>query len=145
MDFLEAVKIGFKKYATFHGRATRSEFWFWIFFSFIALWISGMVVELFIVRPSGFAYGLLTPGLFFAIPLSLLLALPFLAISTRRLHDTNLSGWWQLIVNVPAIGWIAWLVLMTRPSASLPNRFDLQTPSDLARHTEEASRVIGTP
>ncbi|MNW22858.1 Inner membrane protein YhaI [compost metagenome] len=44
--------------------------------------------------------------------------MPSIAVTARRLHDTNRSGWWQLIYFVPVIGWIVMLVFLTQDSKS---------------------------
>jgi uncharacterized membrane protein YhaH (DUF805 family) len=44
--------------------------------------------------------------------------LPYIAVTARRLHDTNRSGWWQLIGLIPVIGWIIMIVWCVQDSAS---------------------------
>ena len=103
MTFSEAVKtcLG-DKYATFSGRATRSEYWYSVLFGhLLALLIIsiGTIVEspeLIIVLSSVLTLALLIPGL---------------AVCVRRLHDTGRSGWWYLLVFIPYIGGIAMLVI----------------------------------
>lgn len=50
----------------------------------------------------------------------LILALPFIAVTVRRLHDIGLSGWFILISFVPAVGWLLFVVLMVWPSKEQP-------------------------
>ena len=95
MDFRTAVQTCFRKYATFQGRARRSEFWyFWLFIvlgTILAAIIDG-------VLGSGSDVGTgVVGGLF-----SLVTLLPILAAIARRLHDTGHSGWWQAASLVPA-------------------------------------------
>ena len=88
MNFFDAIKTCLSKYVTFSGRASRSEFWYFYLFSII------LNIILFIVSD------------IFMWVSALLLILPLLAVTARRLHDINKSGWWQLIGFVPIIGWV---------------------------------------
>jgi len=76
----------FSKYADFSGRAKRAEFWSFILFS--------ILVQI-IVPIINYHYSILA---------LLLLICPSVAVTTRRLHDINRSGWWQLIALVPIVG-----------------------------------------
>lgn len=90
MDFVSAVKSCFSKYVTFSGRAPRSEYWFFLLFGLIAGFVTGILdAILFGIQP-----GQVKPinGL-----LSLGMLLPSIAVSVRRLHDINRSGWWLLL------------------------------------------------
>ena len=83
MDFGQAIKTCFSKFADFNGRARRSEYWWFYLFSIIVSMVLGWIPIL----------GLAT----------LALILPGLAAGSRRLHDTGRSGWWQLTTWIPAI------------------------------------------
>lgn len=48
---------------------------------------------------------------------SLIVLIPSISLGTRRLHDTNMSGWWQLVALIPVIGPVILIVLFARPSA----------------------------
>ena len=79
MNFLDSIKSGFRNYATFSGRASRSEYWWWTLFSIIASSAS-----------SGFGdaiSSLVTAALF----------LPSIAVGVRRMHDTDHRGWWVIV------------------------------------------------
>jgi len=89
MDFVTAAKTGLSKYATFSGRARRSEFWFFILFQILALLVAAVLDG--IVGTNGGLYGLVALGFL----------VPVLAVSVRRLHDTDRAGWWYLLVFVP--------------------------------------------
>lgn len=80
--FGNAIKRFFDGYAEFKGRSSRREFWLTM------LPIAPITVLPFFFPPFGTLIGLLW---------SLFIAIPFLAVSTRRLHDANRSGWWLLL------------------------------------------------
>ena len=99
MNFVDAVKTCFTKYVGFEGRATRSEYWWWVLFLFavsivLALLNLGLVGNLF----------------------SLATLLPSVAVGARRLHDIGKSGWWQLIGLIPLIGWLVLIYWAVQPS-----------------------------
>ncbi|RUM27039.1 DUF805 domain-containing protein [Rhizobium vallis] len=134
MGFTEAVRtVLTKKYATFSGRASRSEYWwFQLFYLSIAiiLAILAALSGAFSVNqdessPVIFIFGGIG-GL-----LALALALPILSLQVRRFHDRNMSGWWYLAViilggAIPYIGratGIAVAVLSTMKGTEGPNKF----------------------
>jgi uncharacterized membrane protein YhaH (DUF805 family) len=100
MTFTESIKTCFNKYADFNGRAKRSEFWWWVLFVFLVSIAANILDE---------RLGILV---------SLGTLLPYIAVTARRLHDTNRSGWWQLIGIIPVIGWIIMIVWCAQESAS---------------------------
>ncbi|MFF5297537.1 DUF805 domain-containing protein [Paractinoplanes globisporus] len=112
MSFQDAVRTCLqRKYADFHGRARRSEYWFFVLFSAIVSIVGGILDAIFGFR--GWAYGSTGP---IQSLLQLALLLPTLAVGARRLHDTGRSGWWLLIGLVPIVGWIILLVFFLQDS-----------------------------
>lgn len=105
MTFGDSIKTCFSKYADFNGRASRSEYWWFVLF-----------IVLVSVVLSMFRLPLLS-GLF-----SLATILPSIAAAARRLHDTDKTGWLQLIALIPVLGWIAMIYLLAQ-EAKEPNRF----------------------
>lgn len=109
MNFPQAVTTCFKKYATFTGRAARSEYWFWVLFTVLASIVAN------VVDMSLFGIDMSNPESAQAFkPVSSIFSLatlvPGLAVSARRLHDTNRSGWWLLLAFtiigiIPLIIW----------------------------------------
>lgn len=100
MSFGQAVSTVFSKYATFSGRARRSEYWWWYLFVMIVFIVAGVID-----RAAGLTYGDTTyGGGWIASIAGLALLLPNLAVGVRRLHDTGRSGWWLLVGLVPIIG-----------------------------------------
>jgi uncharacterized membrane protein YhaH (DUF805 family) len=89
MGFGAAIASCFGKYATFSGRAPRSEYWWWILFTLL-LNFGGGIVGGIIGAIAGTP--ILTVLVVALIYLGLLL--PWIAVGVRRLHDLNRSGWW---------------------------------------------------
>jgi len=111
--FLEALK----KYAVFSGRARRKEYWFFaLFYILFAIAIGFVDGLLGTVDPMS---GIGTLGLIY----SLAMLIPSLAVTVRRLHDTDRSGWMLLIALIPLIGAIVLLVFMVFDSTPGQNRF----------------------
>lgn len=111
MTFTESVQTCFTKYADFDGCASRSEFWWFTLFC----WVAQMLLNFF--------GGNVASGIF-----SLATLLPTLAVGARRLHDTDRSGWWQLLWFLPVIGWIVLIVFLVQEGKS--NRYT--APSEAA-------------
>ena len=103
MNFLEAVAAGFKNYVQFNGRASRSEFWWWQLFYVILYAPTYIAYQVTIGSDSNGVFALL----YLAVALALFL--PTLALTVRRLHDTDHSGWWTLIA-ITIVGYIPLLI-----------------------------------
>lgn len=106
-----------KNYATFSGRARRKEYWFFVLFNLIVSIVLGFIDGI-----TGLFYPEAGIGLLGGI-YSLAVLLPSLAVSVRRLHDTDRSGWWLLIVLVPLIGAIALIVFLALDSKPEKNEY----------------------
>jgi len=102
MDWYFAV---LKNYAGFSGRARRKEYW--LFFLFNLVVVLGLS---FVDVISGLYSKELGAGLFGGA-YSLLVLVPSVAVSVRRLHDTNRSAWWLLLAVVPLVGPLALIVI----------------------------------
>jgi uncharacterized membrane protein YhaH (DUF805 family) len=105
--YLDVLK---NKYAQFEGRAHREEFWMFFLVNFlvnVGLGIVGKIIGLPILQV---LYGLavLVPGL---------------AVGARRLHDTNKSGWLQLLLLIPLIGLIILIVFWAQDSDPAQNQY----------------------
>jgi uncharacterized membrane protein YhaH (DUF805 family) len=131
--FRIALDRFWKKYATFTGRATKSEYWWAVLF----IAITGAVVN--VIDAAGlismnlssanatqpfapsplFVIGAILVGLW-----GLALIVPIYAVTVRRLHDTNRSGWFILMGFIPYAGPIILLVFTLRNSNPLGQRFD---------------------
>ena len=111
------IKCMTKKYATFSGRAVREEFWMFFLFMMICY-----AIAIAIDMSLGLWHDVDEIGVFSVI-LIFVFFLPNLAVTVRRLHDINYSGWWVLVAMIPLIGWIAWLIWMCTEGSKAKNRF----------------------
>tara|TARA_B100001250_G_C19739844_1_gene762514 strand:- start:97 stop:477 length:381 start_codon:yes stop_codon:yes gene_type:complete len=96
MEFIPSVEDAFNKYGVFNGRSSRSQYWWWALFSVLSGFFCNIAdfvildVNLFSVDPN-------EPTGWFSTLWSLFLFIPGIAVGSRRLHDVNRSGWWQLL------------------------------------------------
>ena len=109
----EAIVRCFKKYATFKGRATRAEYWWFILFNSLVCSVAYAAVQ--------FLMGTETADTAMSL-VQLALFLPALAVSVRRLHDINFNGWWMLLW-ITVIGVIPLIVFFCLPGKAEENRF----------------------
>jgi uncharacterized membrane protein YhaH (DUF805 family) len=127
----QAVSRFFRKYATFSGRASRSEYW-WVYLFIILVSLVGAiglgVLGNATQTPADRAAG--QPGagsLIFGVPLIifwLAIIVPAIALHVRRLHDVNFSGLLYLITFVPYLGSLVLLIFALLPSNPAGARFD---------------------
>lgn len=118
MTFGQSISRCFSKYCTFTGRASRSEYWWWILFTAIIGLLFGISSGLQSIHessPSGL------PVISYIV--SAVLFLPSLGVLFRRLHDTGKSGWWWLIGFIPVVGTIILIVFCCQPSQTFPNQY----------------------
>jgi uncharacterized membrane protein YhaH (DUF805 family) len=104
MSFTASIKSCFANYFGFTGRARRSEYWYFQLFLGLLL-----------------LTGLLAPLL--AVAVFAVLFLPALAVTIRRLHDIDKSGWHVLLIYVPVIGIVLLLIWYCREGTPGENRF----------------------
>src|SRR5438105_1179695 len=125
MSFGQAVASYFQNYVNFHGRAPRSAYW-WVFLFNVIVAVITSILD----QSLGIAYTMQGP----AGPISLgygpiysiyvlAILLPSLALSVRRLHDRDKSGWWFLLVFIPIVGAIILLIWFALPGTPGDNRF----------------------
>ncbi|MCA6079753.1 MAG: DUF805 domain-containing protein [Endomicrobium sp.] len=110
MYFWDAI---INHYIDFEGRASLVQFWYFVLINFVFCFILPIIFVKII-------------GVFDFCVLNILwwaLLIPSIAITTRRLHDTNRSGWFQLVGLIPIIGWIVLIILLVLGPVN-PNKFD---------------------
>jgi uncharacterized membrane protein YhaH (DUF805 family) len=102
-----------KKYATFGGRARRTEFWMFVLINFIINAVLNIVQ-----RSTGSTIVLVISVLY-----SLAVLIPGIAVTVRRLHDTGRSGGWWFIVLIPIVGAIILIVFCAQDGQPGPNQY----------------------
>ena len=111
--FVEALN----KYAVFSGRSRRKEYWYFVLCNVIVSLVLSGLDALLGTFSSSANVGLLS-GIY-----ALAIIIPTLAVSVRRLHDIDRTGWWVLIHLVPVIGSIVLLVFAVLDGTPGENRF----------------------
>lgn len=109
MSFTDAVRTCISKFATFDGRATRSEFWWFYLFAALVGFIGYVPILILTLIGASSNDGAISSiftiltVIFWIVWLIVVIALyiPLLAVGSRRLHDRGQSGWLQLLYLVP--------------------------------------------
>ncbi|MFG1654444.1 DUF805 domain-containing protein [Micromonospora sp. NPDC049275] len=118
MSFGDAIKSAFSQYVGFKGRARRSEYWWFVLFTFLVILAAAILDNVL-----GLTVGEDSSTGYITLVAYLALLLPTLAVAVRRLHDTDRAGWWLLIGLVPIVGGIVLLVFYVSDSTPGANRF----------------------
>lgn len=114
---MEWFLVAFKKYAEFSGRARRKEYWmFWLFYYLFGI---GLVIVELITGSLNYFIGLGPLSLLF----SLVMLIPSISVTVRRLHDIDKSGWFIFINLIPIIGQIWLLILLITDSTAGNNKY----------------------
>jgi len=125
-----AVRRFFKKYATFSGRASRSEYWWWVLVSVVVSFALQLLITVTggaRMQPNGTwqiegGFGVVFVVLYVIWGLAIII--PSLALLVRRLHDSNHSAWWLLIYLIPLVGAIVLFVFSLLGPKPEGARFD---------------------
>ena len=104
-DIQKSVRTCLTKYADFNGRAARPEFWWFMLALFIVSIIVGMVSDK------------------LALVFSLATLVPSLSAGARRMHDTDKSGWLQLVWIIPLLGWAIMIYWLAQPGTPGDNKY----------------------
>jgi len=118
-----------RRYATFRGRSTRSQFWL---FTLVFTVLMAICFSLDMATGIGSEEALPITGLCYALHL-----IPTLAVTVRRLHDTDRSGWWLLLLIVPLVGQVVIFVFTCQASTAGAGSFGY---TDTGRLVEAAQR-----
>lgn len=106
-----------KKYARFDGRAGQKEYWYFSLFSFIIIVVLSVIDMMTGTFNVNVGLGLLS-GIY-----TLAVLIPSIAVSVRRLHDTDRSGGWFLINAIPLIGVIVFLIFTAQDGTPGDNQY----------------------
>ena len=124
-----SIRSAFRNYFNFGGRATVSEFWYFMLFFFLAYAAVWLIDHFFLpplVTLPDLPFGLFYPAGYMDDQVGLavlayrpVMAIPTLSVTVRRLHDVGKSGWWcwLWILPLPVVGWLWLIPWLTRPSA----------------------------
>ncbi len=115
--FIEPIR---DHYVDFEGRVTLKPFWMFVLIYVVLSIIVGSVLEI------------------LQTILALALLLPSIGITTRRLHDTGKSGWWQLLWFVPIVGWVILIVFLAQESEQHDNVYGTK-PNQIVSENPEVS------
>ena len=149
MTMLQAVGKCLRKYAKFSGRASRSEYWWFILFAFLFEWpyfltiLPGSItipftqIEITLFSETDVVNRVLQ---YLYFTMSLLLIIPQLAVFTRRLHDTGKRGWSWLLIFIPIIGWIILTRRLAKKGDDGPNKFG--DPDNEARASKDVRTKV---
>ena len=128
-----AVRRFFQKYATFTGRAGRAEFWWWYLVSVVISVVLNIILTATgsnRLNSDGTMSGYTGAGVVVLIIIvlwALATIIPTLALTVRRLHDTDHAGWWIFIGLIPIVGAIILLVFYLTSPKPAGARFDQPT------------------
>ena len=130
--YLEALK----NYAVFSGRSRRKEYWYFVLCNVIVSLVLSGLDALLGTFSSSANLGLLS-GIY-----ALAIIIPTLAVSVRRLHDIDRTGWWVLIHLVPVIGSVVLLVFAVLDSTPGENRFGSNPKGSTPRRMADAALSV---
>ena len=126
MGFVKSINSAFIKCFDFKSRASRSEFWYFYLFTTIIGFIGIQLDQLFNLQIMGIELNTSSETLMLGpmyIFLYFLFMIPSVALYVRRLHDTNRSGWWLLIILIPFIGIITIIFFLCLKGTDTKNDF----------------------
>ena len=106
-----------KKYSVFSGRSSRKEYWYFVLFNVLITFVLMVADRMTGTFDSEIGIGLLS-GIY-----TLAILIPSIAVSVRRLHDTDRSGWLFLITLIPLVGAIVLIVFFAQDSQPGENQY----------------------
>lgn len=115
MAFLSGIEQVFAQYFSIAGRTSRE-----VGFAFVSFTVLGFV---FFALIDALIFGASLGIAPFCVVFAVIIFVPTISLAFRRLHDTNKSGWWLLLVAVPGVGWLVLLYFFLQNGTEGENRF----------------------
>ena len=126
MNFSQAIQSVFSKATKLEGRAPRSEYWYWVLFTFIVQMFTIIpVILVAMMIPQRDVWAIL-PFLIAAGSIWVFLWITRITVTVRRYHDQGLSGWMFFIGIIPAVGGLLEIIFMLQPSQPGSNKYGVQ-------------------
>ena len=123
MNFLEAVKAGYRNYVRFQGRSSRSEYWWWALYQLVVNVVIGLIFGGGTAETGAGSVSFVYQGGIVANLWALAHLLPGLSVGVRRLYDINRSGWWLLIGLIPFLGALVLFIFYLLDGTPGPNTY----------------------
>ena len=126
VTLISAYKSMFQNYANFSGRARRCEYWLAALANAIIITVALMISFVLIddgAEDSMEAFGSVFAGLSLVFGYGLIIIIPSLALTVRRLHDTGKSGWFVLINLIPVVGFVIFFVVLCLEGTNGINKY----------------------
>lgn len=126
MTFSQAIQSVFSKATKLEGRAPRSEYWYWVLFTFIVQMFTIIpIILVAMMIPQRDVWAIL-PFLIAAGSIWVFLWITRITVTVRRYHDQGLSGWMFFIGFIPAVGGLLEIIFMLQPSQPGSNKYGVQ-------------------
>lgn len=151
--FFQWYRYCFSKYFTFQGRASRTEYWSFTIINLLILWAFWFISKLVDIPEDAMSDGIpvfpkdpILALIFGSLYLIFCIAIffPSLAVTVRRLHDRNHSGFWVIAQLIPLLNLVVLLMLLL-PSSPYPNYYGLRAPRFPGEKVPEAGADIYGP
>ena len=126
MTFSQAIQSVFSKATKLEGRAPRSEYWYWVLFTFIVQMFTILPVILVAMMIPQRDFWAILPFLIAAGSIWVFLWITRITVTVRRYHDQGLTGWMFFIGVVPVIGGLLEIIFMLQPSQAGSNKYGVQ-------------------
>lgn len=126
MNFSQAIQSVFSKATKLEGRAPRSEYWYWVLFTFIVQMFTIIPVIIVLMTVPRSDVWAIAPFIIAGVAIWVFLWITRITVTVRRYHDQGLSGWMFFIGIIPAVGGLLEIIFMLQPSQPGSNKYGVQ-------------------